>query len=83
MQYIMIFAYSYIELTLSQTFQGNLSFVNRYQLYTTFVLLLFLRAAALEEMDTLKAWKAADVDFNVADYDKRTALHVVIIKRKF
>ncbi|KAK3093431.1 hypothetical protein FSP39_015649 [Pinctada imbricata] len=36
------------------------------------------RAAALEEMDTLQAWKAAGVDFNVADYDKRTPLHVAV-----
>lgn len=34
-------------------------------------------AASQEDIQTLKAWKAAGVSINQADYGGRTALHVV------
>lgn len=33
--------------------------------------------AADDKVDILRAWHLAGVDFNVGDYDRRTALHVV------
>lgn len=33
--------------------------------------------AADDKVDRLRAWHLAGVDFNVGDYDRRTALHVV------
>ena len=35
--------------------------------------------AADDKVDRLKAWHLAGVDFNVGDYDRRTALHVVSV----
>lgn len=35
--------------------------------------------AAEEKVDSLWAWHLAGVDFNVGDYDRRTALHVVSV----
>lgn len=35
--------------------------------------------AAEEKVDRLRAWHLAGVDFNVGDYDRRTALHVVSV----
>ena len=34
-------------------------------------------SAADDRVDKLRAWHLAGVDFNVGDYDSRTALHVV------
>lgn len=33
--------------------------------------------AADDKVDVLRAWYLAGVDFNIGDYDRRTALHVV------
>ena len=35
--------------------------------------------AADDKVDRLRAWHLAGVDFNVGDYDRRTALHVVSV----
>ena len=35
--------------------------------------------AADDKVDRLQAWHLAGVDFNVGDYDRRTALHVVSV----
>ena len=39
--------------------------------------------AADDKVDRLRAWHLAGVDFNVGDYDRRTALHVVSLFNYF
>ncbi|XP_021374778.1 L-asparaginase-like isoform X1 [Mizuhopecten yessoensis] len=39
-------------------------------------------AAARDEVSTLQAWRAAGADLNMADYDKRTPLHVAVGTKK-
>lgn len=39
--------------------------------------------AADDKVDRLRAWHLAGVDFNVGDYDRRTALHVVSLSNYF
>ena len=41
------------------------------------MLRLFYSAAAVNDLDTLKAWHAAGADLNISDYDHRTPLHIV------
>ena len=43
----------------------------------------FPRSAAKEDIDALQSYKLADVDLNQADYDGRTALHVVRARFRF
>lgn len=38
---------------------------------------MLCQAAAQNEVNVLRTWISAGIDINVADYDGRTALHVV------
>ena len=49
---------------------------------TTDTALEMCALAADDKVDVLRAWYLAGVDFNIGDYDRRTALHVVSSTKK-
>ena len=65
--------------------QENTNYNNNYMkwsLYMYFIIItLFLRAAAENDKESLKAWLLAGVDISTPDYSGNTAIQVVSVEK--